>query len=124
MSTSMPPTSGWNAVHLAAMNGHLDVLRELKGWEVDIHATTNTGHNAVHIAVLKGHLDVLRELKSWDVDIHAIDNEGYHTVHHAVWRGNPDVLRALKSSRNVRPSSPPMSRRKRDRHARKQPGRL
>ena len=45
-------------------NFHLDVLEELKSWDVDIYATTKEGVSAVHIAAQTGELDVLWELKS------------------------------------------------------------
>ena len=57
-----PPQPG------ACYEGHLDVVRALRDWDVDIHVIDNAGNNAVHLAVLGRHLDVLLELESWDVD--------------------------------------------------------
>ena len=34
------------------MYGHLDILRALQGWNVDLDAADNSGHNAVHIAIV------------------------------------------------------------------------
>ena len=52
-----------NCFHVAAQHGRLDVLRELKSWNFDIHATDDYGYNAMLIAAGNGDLDVLRELK-------------------------------------------------------------
>ena len=74
-----------------------DVLRVLKAWGVDIHATNNRGFNAVHIAAWNGHLDVLRKLKLWNVDWNASTKDGWNAVHCAAKEGHLDVVKVLKS---------------------------
>ena len=87
---------GLNAVQFAAKFGHLDVLRALQGWNINLNATTNRGWNAVHIAAKYGHLHVLRALQGWNVDLNATTNSGWNAVHIAAKFGHLDVLRALQ----------------------------
>ena len=73
-----------------------DVLRELRSWDVDIHATMNGDFNTVHIAASEGHLAIMRQLRSWDVDIHATNNLGSNAAHVAAGKGQLEVLRELQ----------------------------
>ena len=59
------------------MQGHLDILRALRDWNVDLSATDNDGRNIAHAATQYGHLDILTELKAWHVDLDAEDNYRY-----------------------------------------------
>ena len=41
--------------------GHLDVLRTLHEWNVDVHAiATDYGYNSMHLAAQHGNLDVMQ----------------------------------------------------------------
>ena len=46
--------TGRNSTHIAAQEGHLDLLRVLKGWDIDCHAPTNDGFTTVHLAARQG----------------------------------------------------------------------
>ena len=81
-------------MHAASMNGHLDVLRALNGWNADLHATNVYGSNAVHIAAYEGQLDVVRTLKFWGVDVFAGDEHGRTPLWFA--QEHPEVYQQLK----------------------------
>ena len=88
---------GYNAALCAAQGGHLDALKLLKGWNVDLHLTLHDGgQSIVHMATEDGHLDVLRALGSWNVDLHATDNQGFSATHFAAAHKRLQVLHELK----------------------------
>ena len=87
---------GHNAAHFAAQHGHLDILRALRNWNVDVSATTNDGWNAAHLAAEAGHLDILRALRDWNVDVSATNINGSNPVHFAAWKGHLHILTELK----------------------------
>ena len=81
---SATTNNGTNAVHIAAEFGHLDILRELKGWNVDPHATDIWNQNAAHLAAERGSFIVLRDLKDWGVDLDAEDADGETPMFNAI----------------------------------------
>ena len=54
---------GWTALHLAAMGGHLEVVKYfLEKGGAEVNVKDNCGSTALHLAAWNGHLEVLKYL--------------------------------------------------------------
>ena len=57
--------NGRTALHLASINGHLDIVRLLLTEGADITIADNDGWTALHYASDRGHLDIANCLRKW-----------------------------------------------------------
>ena len=88
---------GWTAVHNAAQQGNLDVLKLLKESGADIHVQNEMGDNSIMSASIgTGDCNTVRWLIEQRVDVNHCDKEGFTAVHNAAQQGNLDVLKLLK----------------------------
>ena len=72
-------------LHLACLDGHLDVVRYLlTSHDANLEATDNDGHDTSSLGLPEGHLDVVRYLlTSHDANLEATDNDGKTPLHWA-----------------------------------------
>ncbi|VEL18726.1 unnamed protein product [Protopolystoma xenopodis] len=63
--------NGLNALHLAAKEGHVEVVRELLARGAIVDAATKKGNTALHIASLAGHFDVVKMLVERTANVNA-----------------------------------------------------
>lgn len=82
------------ALRAAAKAGHLSVVKELIGRNIDISATDLNGKTALHLAVIANHSNVIMELAKVSV-VDATNNEGQTPLHLAAESGNAEVIRIL-----------------------------
>ena len=85
----------WMGIHLAAGNGHLDVVRLLLEAGVDKDAAMQGGARALHLAALRGQLDIVRFLLEAGADKDAVEQRGARALHFAADQGHLDVVRFL-----------------------------
>ena len=71
--------------NLAAQNGHLDIIRDLR--EHGIHCN----HQGANLAAWYGHLDVVRDLRAYRIHCNS------HGADMAAWYGRLDVVRDLRA---------------------------
>jgi hypothetical protein len=62
--------------HMAAMNGHVQVLKWLHSEGVNPETVDHAGQTAVHIAARRGELDVLKYLNTIQMDFKKKDGNG------------------------------------------------
>lgn len=90
---------GLGAVHLAAMQGHVDVLQMmLEAATCDVGAVSRSGRHATHYAAQKGRLEALEWLlrrAPAPGGVDAPDREGLAPVHLAAAGGHTAAVRAL-----------------------------
>ncbi|GAA6106240.1 ankyrin-2b isoform X5 [Tachysurus ichikawai] len=88
--------NGLNALHLAAKEGHMDLVQELldRGAAVD-SATKQKGNTALHIASLAGQGDVVKTLVKRGADINAQSQNGFTPLYMASQENHLDVVRYL-----------------------------
>ena len=65
---------GLTALHAAAENGHLDIVRLLLDHDADIDAQDSMGRTPLHVASQQGHRDIVRLLLEHNADILALDS--------------------------------------------------
>ena len=80
------------AVHLAAMNGHFDIICLLIEKGADVTAEDEEKRTPVHLAAENGHLEVVRLLIEKGADVTAEDNYKRTPVHLAATNGHLEVV--------------------------------
>ena len=87
-------------MHLAAMNGNIDAVRELLNLNSEmVHVKDNEGRNPLHFAAESGQYLVIKQLSSKDrLDINEKSGTGKTALMYAAERGHVDfIISALKA---------------------------
>lgn len=90
--------SGQGPLHIAASEGHAEVVSELLRLGANATQQDNDGRTALHVAVLKGRLNIVRLLlRSVDGQgiISMADNAGKTPLHLAVMQGRNQIVQVL-----------------------------
>ena len=91
---------GHTALHIAAEEGKLDVLRLLTAGGANLHALIENDTNVIMSALQgTGDCDCLRWLIEQGIDVNQCNKKGMTAIHHAAEKGNLDVLKLLKINR-------------------------
>ncbi|XP_063715203.1 ankyrin-3-like isoform X5 [Symsagittifera roscoffensis] len=89
-------SSGLNALHLAAKEGHLHIAQLLMDAGIDIHAMTKKGNTALHIAALSGHLPLVKLLVSRGANVNSVTPErGFTPLYMAAQENHLAVVKYL-----------------------------
>lgn len=98
-SQALPTTrgTGMSLLHVAAQNGHCNIIQMLVNHHVDINEQDSAGTTALHIAVRNRHDGAIRLLLQCGADIHTDDQEGCSPLFLAVRMGFEDVVRLFLS---------------------------
>ncbi|KXZ44507.1 hypothetical protein GPECTOR_66g235 [Gonium pectorale] len=97
-STPSFPTGlqgGWNPLHVACGQGHLEVVRALLAAGASTGAALPSGATPLYIACEHGHAEVVEELIGAGADVHAAMTAGGSPLHVACGQGHLEVVRAL-----------------------------
>jgi len=96
---ALDATTGYNdasAVHLSAMNGHLDVVQYLiNSGVVDINAQDKDGRTALHCACADGAEDVVKLMVQEGARMDMTDNDGYKPLHHGALNEHDAIVKFL-----------------------------
>ena len=82
-------------LHLAALRGHINVVRLLLGKSAAIEATDGTRKTPLHLAAWEGQIDVVQVLLEWNAEIERTDERGCAPLHVAAEEGHIDVVQLL-----------------------------
>ena len=99
--TSPCEPNGLQAIHIAALRGHLDVVRTLVLCGVSTAESDEEGRTALHHACLRSRTAVigyLLSLESAPADINRGDGRGWNALHHSCNQGSLDVTELLLQS--------------------------
>ncbi|KAJ8551487.1 hypothetical protein K7X08_021502 [Anisodus acutangulus] len=96
---SIMANNGYDAFHVAAKQGHLEVLNELLHSFPNLVMTTDSSNStALHTAAAQGHLDVVNLLLEIDSNLAKIArNNGKTILHTAARMGHLEIVRSLLS---------------------------
>ncbi|XP_026821201.1 ankyrin repeat domain-containing protein 50-like [Rhopalosiphum maidis] len=102
-NTSLPSNlyevdiNGRNTLHLLAMDGNLNVLRDLLKTHSDINleVNDNNGQTPLNIAARHGYLEVVELLLKYNCKIDHADVEGWTALRAAAWGGHSQVVELL-----------------------------
>lgn len=82
--------SGVSAVHQAARNGHLEMLKIMLGKGVDVNITQDSpaeaGNTPLHVACIYGHAEIVKLLEASGADSSLGNINGELPAHHAVMK--------------------------------------
>jgi serine/threonine-protein phosphatase 6 regulatory ankyrin repeat subunit B len=96
---ALDAVTGYNnatAVHLSAMNGHIDVVQYLiNSGVVDINAQDDDGRTALHCACADGAEEVVKLMVAEGARMDISDNDGYKPLHHAALNENDTIVKYL-----------------------------
>uniref|UniRef100_A0A8C2BB80 Ankyrin 2 n=1 Tax=Cyprinus carpio TaxID=7962 RepID=A0A8C2BB80_CYPCA len=87
--------NGLNALHLAAKEGHVDLVQELLDRGSSVDSATKKGNTALHIASLAGQGEVVKILVKRGADINAQSQNGFTPLYMASQENHLDVVRYL-----------------------------
>uniref|UniRef100_A0A3P8ZRT7 Ankyrin 2a, neuronal n=1 Tax=Esox lucius TaxID=8010 RepID=A0A3P8ZRT7_ESOLU len=87
--------NGLNALHLAAKEGHEDLVEELLERGSVVDAATKKGNTALHIAALAGQKEVARLLLKRGADVNAQSQNGFTPLYMAAQENHLEVVRFL-----------------------------
>ncbi len=82
-------------IHMASINGHVEVVRILVEHGADAKAQDGMGRTALHVASAEGHVEVVRMLVEHGVGATAQDGKGLTPLHVASTWGHVDVVCVL-----------------------------
>ena len=88
---------GWTALHLAIMEGHIEVVDYLiKTCQLDSKAKGDDGLTALHHASDNGHFEIVKYLmETCDVETEAKDCDGLTALHYASENGFLEIVKYL-----------------------------
>ncbi|XP_017778994.1 PREDICTED: ankyrin-3-like isoform X4 [Nicrophorus vespilloides] len=87
--------NGLNALHLAAKDGHVEVVQELLKRDAIVDAATKKGNTALHIASLAGQEDVVRLLIQHSASINVQSQNGFTPLYMAAQENHDGVVKYL-----------------------------
>jgi ankyrin repeat protein len=97
---------GYTALHLAAMNGRVDVVQALLAAPgINVNAANENGWTALHVAAEYRHAGVIQALLGAGADVNAQISygpwKGWTALHWAAQNGDVEVIRALLAAPNI-----------------------
>ena len=86
---------GYSALHLAAWDGHLEIVMELLNHGAHSHVLTNDKNTALALAAHGNFLRVVEVLLRHPVDVNNADKDADTALHYAAYNGNRSIVMAL-----------------------------
>ena len=73
---------GWNCLHIAALNEHLNICKTLaEKHKIDVHMTDNDGWTAIHYSARNGSYELVTYFIDLGNDIHLKTNTGSNCLY-------------------------------------------
>ena len=78
---------GWNALHVATRNGHLNCISILLNSGIDINSRTYGNTTSLSLAAMRGHLQYMELLLARGADINSRSNNNETALHYTAKYG-------------------------------------
>ncbi|MQL76230.1 hypothetical protein Taro_008631, partial [Colocasia esculenta] len=91
-------SEGRTALHMAAANGHLEIVEYLIRNGVDVNASNAENNTPLHWACLNGHIEVVKALILGGADVSRLNRHERSAVDEAVARGKLEVIDAVNAA--------------------------
>ncbi|MGE3954250.1 MAG: ankyrin repeat domain-containing protein [Parachlamydiales bacterium] len=91
-------SGGFTALHLAAHQGHTEVLGYLLDKGADVKQKTEAGCSALHFAAGNGREEIVSTLLSKGAEVDSPDSEGITPLMYAAVRGHDSTMSKLKDA--------------------------
>jgi hypothetical protein len=91
----MPNIGAWTALHMAAVRGHVDVVRCLAARGANVSLATKEGYTPLHVAAAAGQLAVVEQLVALGASLEAVNHNRDTPLHRAAANGHVEVARQL-----------------------------
>ncbi|XP_076323123.1 uncharacterized protein LOC143232022 isoform X2 [Tachypleus tridentatus] len=88
---------GWTPIHLAAANGHVDIIKFLAQEGAHLAALDPSGYTAIHLAAMNGHASCIEILLNQGCEIENVTSEGFTPLHLTVINDHVDCCKLLLS---------------------------
>nr|POE81183.1 ankyrin repeat-containing protein p16f5.05c [Quercus suber] len=88
----------FTALHMAAANGHLDVVEYLVNRGVDLNAINEEKNTPLHWACLNGHIEVVKKLILAGANVTELNSYERTPMDEAVSGGKMDVIDAINAA--------------------------
>ena len=93
---------GRNCLHIAAINGHLNLCKMLiDKYKVDLHMTDNKGCTAVHLSAQSGNYKLVAYFVEMGAGIHLKTDDGRNCLHIAALNGDLNLCKMLIDKHKV-----------------------
>ncbi|CAI0541375.1 unnamed protein product [Linum tenue] len=86
------------ALHMAAANGHLQIVKYLIDQGVDVNASNEEKNTALHWACLNGHSEVVKKLILAGASLCSLNSHERTPMDEAVTRGKMDVVDSINEA--------------------------
>ena len=87
---------GWNCLHIAAQNGHLNLCKTLiDKYNFDLHAVDNGGWTALHHSTKSGSYELVTYFVVMGTNINCKNNLGWNCLHIAAQNGHLNLCKTL-----------------------------
>jgi len=88
-------SEGATALHYAALNGHLEIVKHLIEHNAKVNIKTQEGRTPLHCATFGSHVNIVTYLLNRQADIKETDSRGRTAMHIAAEKGLLGVVQAL-----------------------------
>ncbi|XP_025617349.1 ankyrin repeat-containing protein P16F5.05c isoform X2 [Arachis duranensis] len=86
------------ALHMAAANGHIEIVEYLIGQGVDLNVANEEKNTPLHWACLNGHVEVVKKLIMAGANVGVLNSHERTPMDEAVTRGKLEVMDAINEA--------------------------
>ncbi|XP_055644477.1 ankyrin-3-like isoform X3 [Toxorhynchites rutilus septentrionalis] len=87
--------NGLNALHLAAKDGHYEIVQELLKRDANVDNATKKGNTALHIASLAGQKEIIQLLLQYNASVNVQSQNGFTPLYMAAQENHDECVNLL-----------------------------